>query len=312
MEMEAELRLRRWENDLRDTALRELPIQDPNHRATLEALPIDELIVRFFNWRSRLVHPHRRSVFYAKEFSGSTAFREHRHIILQLASKIKRGASVIPHLSRLIDFGYDEDKKGNAGGRSLDPMLNEWGVHHLHLSHEIEKDGFVKRTSQLLFVIFRPKKAFVLGIFNHGDWSAEDIVVRSTTNWPRERLFVPLAGAVGLAHPISPEDRNRLRKAGISSAIELNGAVYMPPFGGITTAKTSSDASVKWMQLARNLKHHAEHYDDLIKNLRVEAEKYQRPFPRHPDIDLISVRTQESFGFALREIQSGAITMISF
>ena len=45
-------------------------------------------------------------------------------------------------------------KHPERGRPDLDLLLNNWGVHHLHISSIVEPDGFVKRDGPLLFVSF--------------------------------------------------------------------------------------------------------------------------------------------------------------
>jgi hypothetical protein len=44
-------------------------------------------------------------------------------------------------------------------------MLNDWGIHHLHLGTKISKNtGFVERTGPLLFVKFEKNVAYFIGV----------------------------------------------------------------------------------------------------------------------------------------------------
>ena len=57
-----------------------------------------------------------------------------------LIDKIKEGIDITPHLSKkLTDLNYD------------DPLLNDWGIYHLHLGTEFDKRGFVNRTGPPLY-----------------------------------------------------------------------------------------------------------------------------------------------------------------
>ena len=298
-----------WEMDLRAIALREIPLADQSYRSTLNALAIADLMVRYINWRGRLVHPHPRTVHLPPNFKTSQRYLDHQPDISDLLVKIETGAHLTPHLSRRIQYGYDEDRQGRAGGASLDLMLNDWDIHHLHLSNEVEDDGFVKRTADLLFIVFRPETAFVLGIYEHNRWAEEDVVRVAISNWPEQRLFVPLRMAIGLERQTTPEERIRLRAAGVATMLEIDGAVYMPP--GISTSGTSTKASLKWFHLSKTLRDCAENIERTKAQLKEIAQREELSFPEQPEIEVVSVSGPTAFGFGLREVQSGVTALLN-
>jgi hypothetical protein len=182
-------------------------------------------------------------------------------------------------------------------------MLNDWDIHHLHISNRIDEDGFVMRTPDLLFVVFRPRAAFVLGIYDHNLWAEEDVVRVAISNWPEQRLFPPLQAVVGLERQTTPEERMSLRAAGISTLLEIDGAVYMPP--GISTAGTSTRASMRWIHLYRILRALATNMKATIAQLKAISEGDGAIFPNEPKVEVVSINGPTAFGFGLREVQSG-------
>ncbi len=184
------------EGDLRRIVSDRLPIKKPEYQATLAAMPTGDLLIRHYNWVSRLILAQRREVLRAKEMANDPAYIQHRADIDLLCAKIAAGLDLTPHLSTQVGIGYEEDKRGRPGKRSLDLLLNDWGVHHLHFGHTLRPDGFVERPEdkpELLFVIFRPDTAYVLGVFKHGEWTQDNIVCRGRSNFRPPPRHTPQA-----------------------------------------------------------------------------------------------------------------------
>jgi hypothetical protein len=217
------------------------PTGDPE----LNSKDLGELLAIYGNWRLRFVPPRSRQVHRSSELSANPKAAQYAAALDAIESDIKVGADLTPYLSRGITHSYVSSSAAPAKmhqRRDRDLMIAEWGVHHLHLSTRVEADGFVERSGDLLFAAFREGDAYLIDIYPHDDsWALEDVVRTAVRNWPQARLFYQLPGAVGLGKTFSNDERLQLRKAGVTSAIEIDGHVYMPP--GQTTAGTSISAT---------------------------------------------------------------------
>lgn len=182
---------------------------------------------QFLNVFRRLVEPVPRTV---NEAAGLACPVQHQAGYDAIKDKMAKGHDLRPHLSRrLADLNYH------------DPLLNEWAVHHLHLGTALEADGFINRTGALLFVKFTPEAAYCLHFGNHGSFSDIQLFEVIHQNWPQLIARWKPVGVVGLAQPISNEDRKKLRRANINSPIQVSdGTVYLPP-GGMATSGLSID-----------------------------------------------------------------------
>lgn len=211
----------------------------PDPSGELSAMSLPDVLLVYLNWCARLIPTQRREVLKSTELVQSAAYQTHRAVIDAIATKISRGEDLTPHLSRGVEVRYKPTAERNGKNQrrqDLDLLISEWGLHHLHLSIDVEGADFVQRTGDLLFVCFRPTQAFLIGVFEHGSWTNEDLVAISVHNWPEANLFYLLRGAIGLEHPIAAADRRSLRNAGVTSALEIDGKVYLPP--GQSTAGT--------------------------------------------------------------------------
>lgn len=66
----------------------------------------------------------------------------------------------------------------------LELLISDWGLHHLHLTTELEPDGFVERTDDLLFAAFTDKDAYLIGIYPHGSWVLREVIETLVQEWP--------------------------------------------------------------------------------------------------------------------------------
>ncbi len=207
----------------------------------LAGVSLARLVIVYLNWRGRYVPPVPRRVHMAPELIRSFAYAAHRHVVDEIAALIVMGYDVTPHLSYNVAVAHTSPS--DAGRRKdLDRLIADWGIHHLHLSLDVQKDGFVSRTGDLLFVALQPTEAYILGVFPHrGAWTRSDLAETCVRNWPRSGLFHEMAGAVGLTQEFNEADRAKLRAAGITTLWEIDGRVWIPP--GRTLAGTPTTAT---------------------------------------------------------------------
>jgi hypothetical protein len=89
--------------------------------------------------------------------------------VLVLADKIEKGANLNPHLSERIEtvFMATPEDPGLRYREDLDLLLNEWAIHHLHISTILQTNGFVKRGREVLFAAFRHDDAYLIDFLDH-------------------------------------------------------------------------------------------------------------------------------------------------
>lgn len=220
---------------------------DPSLRAELDAKPASELLVIYLNWCNRLVPSRPRTTYKSTALIQDPLATSRRADLDRLIQKIENGEDLTPHLSRRITVGYEQPpaKGGYNRREDLDLMLSEWQIHHLHISHVLDSDGFVKRDGPLLFAAFRPEVAYLIGIFGHGDWTRDAITEILIDEWPDSGFVHELRGnVIGLSHAVTETERGQNRNGGLSSPfVERNGKVYMVGIGGITSAGTAVQAT---------------------------------------------------------------------
>jgi hypothetical protein len=217
-----------FEEDIRRHVLGHLP-HDPGQAAALAAKDAADLLIIYFNWVNRAVPAKPRMVHCSTALSANplTGDPRYKPALDKIVAALKAGDDIKPHLSKDILCGYG---LGAGWRRDLDLMLNDWGIHHLHLSTVIEADGFAKRTGPLLFAVFRPADAYLIDIMEHGAWTREHAIQVIVREWPGKELVGEMYG-LGLEAPLSAQERETLRNKHINAYVEVDGKLYMPSSG---------------------------------------------------------------------------------
>jgi hypothetical protein len=219
------------------------------------------------------------------------------------------GKNISSQLTKDIREGYvvsDPQAPKNLNKRKdLDLLLNDWGIHHLHLSNKIDVDGFAKRQrtkeeEQLLFVVFTRDHAFLLDLASHGSWTDTRLVEIAVRNWPQMRLFHSLDVLPGPTQ-FSGDQIKEIRGAGLSTHIVVDGSVYISSTLGISSAGTSSIVALEANRLIKNIALHEKMIHENPDYLHPSLEKMGAVWPDKPEIHLVFVDDVSSFAFALRE-----------
>lgn len=215
--------------------------------AHLNGMDATDLLITWFNWSWRMVTAHPRQVHLSREFLANPLRQKYGPTLLELLTDIEKGTDLRKYLSRRIVHVTTPPSPEPAGKRrkprfDIDPMLNAWGIYHLHMSDELADDGFVSRSDELLFVVFRRGHAFILDIMPHsGAWARESTIRIILDNWPQAQLVHKMEGVVGLSRPIDDDARGVLMQKHVNSGVEIDGAVYVPN-GGIMSSGVPMDA----------------------------------------------------------------------
>lgn len=209
------------EQAAREHVLAQMP-DDPS--GELVSMDLAALLISYNTWRGRLIPAQPRRCHISPQLAGSQKAAEHKGALDAIVAKIEAGDDLKPHLSRSVLVGHDP-----KGRTDRDPMLSDYGVHHLHLSSNVDSDGFVKRTKDLLFAAIRPGDAYLIGIYQHlTDWAKEDILKTVARNWPDIGIVHELRSVIGLTSYPSDDQRLELRKGGIAGApVEVDGKFFM-------------------------------------------------------------------------------------
>ena len=172
----------------------------------------------YFEFVRRLVSPIPRKIHRAKGFSCPNEFH---NSLVEIERKLQFGENIVPYLSkRITDIHYN------------DGLLNDWGIHHLHLGDKLESGGFINRTGSLLYCRFERDHVYFVDILPHGNWTTQTLLTALHENWPEQIAHNRIYGARGAR--LSDQEIKQLRSINCNYLLELaDGTTYAPPGGGI-------------------------------------------------------------------------------
>lgn len=248
--------------DIRQQVLAMLPLK-PQEATALAAMDAHALLTLYLNWRARFIPVRPRTVHKAAALSVNPLASDpaYKPALEQIISSIEAGDDLTRYISKGITHIYHM-----PSGRHLDLLLNDWGIHHLHLSTTVEPDGFVRRTKPLLVAAFRQDDAYLIDILPHGAWTKESMIRTIVQEWPNAGLVTRLGGGIGLEFPISEQQRAGLRKVHIMPSVEIDGAVYVAS-GGVMLSGVSSQharASNSLLRQARQIEEEIKQSPEII------------------------------------------------
>ena len=141
-----------------------------------------------------------------------------------------------------------------------DSLLNDWGIHHLHLS-TVMRGQFVERSGPLLFARITDNEFYCIKIMMHGrghnPWPRQELLEIIYQNWPHsigdyQLKDSPAGMVVGLEDSRTDEEIAQLRKAGINVPTQRqDGTIHLPVGGGAASDKTSMIAAHELNRLIR-------------------------------------------------------------
>lgn len=294
--------------DIRAHILANLPhdVADAVVVAELAVLPLARLLIAYHNWLSRLVRAVPRSVHLSREFAANPKRKTHAAGIADAFGAIQQGRDLTPRLSKLIRHGYVGQSKSTS--RDKDLMLNDWGVHHLHLGigPDANDPTVVQRTGDLLFLIFRPTAEYVIDIFAHQAWTDREIVRIAVGNWPRLEFFLEMKGVHGSLDPATAEEHLQLRRARLASMVEIASRLYAGT-GVLSNAGTSINSSRGASDLLRRVHAFEAMWQvDPDRIMGLLSSTGAKP-PPTPEFEFIFMTD----GFGVRETTTGIVIELS-
>jgi hypothetical protein len=216
-----------------------------------DSLTLDENTMRFLNANNRRIPvPAPRAVHESRELSIPQEY-EQNYLVLKEA--IRSGADLRPYMSR------DIIKKGIPDKN--DPLLNSWGIQHLHFRP--------KGTKQILFCLISATDVFVIQALPHDDdvWVDDCLLRILHDNWPKEIAHRQLNG-------LSPENFEkgeafelRCHNANYTTTM-ADGKVYLAPGGGLMASGDCSEDALDCHKIFTELDNLQKVVADIEANIR--------------------------------------------
>lgn len=200
-------------------------------------LDVERTIHLFFNIQTRRIHPRKRKAVWSDTLLDKRADKKIPENLQQ----------AVDHIAHLSEGG--EELNRFLSTRLADPqyhdrLLNDWGIHHLHLGGtQPTSNGFIPRSRELLYVFTQQDALYLLDILGHkDDFGDPHLVEVIHRNWPHliDRFrFQGNERAPFTTNPhdaMSSEEIVQARKMGLQPLVPLSdGTMYGPFGGGIST-----------------------------------------------------------------------------
>ncbi|WP_209369598.1 hypothetical protein [Priestia megaterium] len=204
------------------------------------------LLAALFNVQDKTVSVKRRRVYISEELKVKEVEEPYNDYLKQIRNKFKNGKDINPHLSG-----------GSTKLYKKDPLLYDWGIHHLHLNNKLNSKGLIERSDYLLFFILKEDVVYFIDVSKHKledrtEFSQQYLLGIVKRNWPY--LLEPFKLPVTLSRKNDDKAHSLLRGAGIATFVDVDGEAYGLMGGGISSAKTNLT--------------HTRKADDIIKSLR--------------------------------------------
>lgn len=209
-----------------------------NKNKAIKKLNTDKLLELYIYLQKRMITPIKRNVILSNELIYKITHKEINNDLINVINIIKmefeNGIDVNPRLSKSLEQISFNDK-----------LLNDWNIYHLHLSnHKNNKEYyFYDRTSQLLFIYLTNSTAYFLDICDEHKnnpviFSQQKLLKIIDDNWH------DLLSKYCLNEIVSVDVKDDLNRAIARDKNTfyfetINGKVYLPPGGGLTSAGTS-------------------------------------------------------------------------
>lgn len=201
---------------------------------------LSEALLRWVDFRLRFVEPKPRKVFYSNRFPKNLPKDVHRAL-----RAFEKANLVGDDINRFQGKGLTQhhDVSRAKPAKRTDHLWADWNIHHFHLA-ALSPDPlayYSDRSKWLLFAIVVGDDIAFIDVTGHEKGALEnqelfEIFVR---NWPSAAEKFRLKSILSPNTRRNAAEIKQLRLAGISSHLVVDGAVYMPGAGGITSASTA-------------------------------------------------------------------------
>ncbi len=176
----------------------------------------EDIPVHYFNAAQRRITATPRKVLVSDTFHCPA---EHLQGWEQIKRNVIEGKDLNPYLSKFI---------GKV--KKTDLLLNDWGVHHLHLGTALDGQ-YMARTGPLLFARVTKEIFYAVDIYTHDDFADAEIVEVIHRNWPESIEHWSLRG-IRQASKLTSDQRDALRKKRYNSFVQVTDGTTYAPIGG--------------------------------------------------------------------------------
>jgi hypothetical protein len=183
----------------------------------------DQLLIKYFNVARRRIARQPRKVFVAPECCCPPTYQA---ALDEICRKATNGQDLVPYQSRKLADKADYN----------DDLLNDWDIHHLHLSTmpDPKRSNLMAGSRDVLFVRVIPGAMYCIKIMDHQKWTQFELVKILHQNWPE--TLRPLKGGIVGESNMTPQELQAFRQNHVNVPLSMDdGTTYCAIGGGYTS-----------------------------------------------------------------------------
>jgi len=222
-----------------------------------EVADLSEPLLRWLDFTTRYISHVPRTVLRSNKFPTAHA-TEVKAALDLVEQRLTSGQDINPYQSKGLTL-YSDTSAAKRQQRT-DLLWADWGIHHLHLTTSpiLAGDYFSPRSDWLLFCLVGQDSVGLIDIRHHSEkdvFSDPSLLKVVADTWPELMERFRLKG-VQAATPAnhSAGEVSSLRRAGVTSFVEINNQLYMGPGMGVTTASTPTRVSLASIKIRRYIR----------------------------------------------------------
>lgn len=258
---------------------------------------VQETCVAYFKVLLHRIAPRPRAVIWSEELGARALPEWIKYGLDGIAAASRLGSDLSPRLT-----------KHRMWPQHNDGLLNDWGLHHMHLGlMGAEPDGSAGRTDELVFVYPTVTTLHLVDVLDHKSFSRQHLLEIVHRNWPEllEPYRMPVDPRI-LQGPIIDGERSRWRNAGATLFTQVSdGTVYYPPGGGVALNKTSNKVVDSALDLQQQVGDIAEQCNVNAAALLTMVQRAAGKTIAELHLKLRLAEAEGGFAIAIEETQSG-------
>jgi len=197
------------------------------------------------DFRLRYVDAIPRSIIYSDRFRRNIPV----HILRALQKfelKLRMGEDINPYQSKGM---VANDFSGRNKVNRTDLLWADWKIQHFHLTEAdpLPENYFTPRSGWQLFTIIEGPQCFFIDVLPHpkgAEYANRELLNTVKRCLPQYIDRFELKGILP-GDDFTQQQHYKLRRAGVATPFYSDGKVYMGPGGGITTAGTALNVTMK-------------------------------------------------------------------
>ncbi|MDU1258334.1 MAG: hypothetical protein E6971_14405 [Clostridium perfringens] len=235
------------------------------------------ILISYLNFANRLISINSRKVHISRQLESKCDNDNDLHEIIEKFKKqFEDGDNMNGYLSRAIHHSNISTVERIEYSKARDYLLDDWGIHHLHLSNtkaNTKDEMKNNRSDKLLFLVIRDSDVYFIDVLNHNDkniFQQKGLLEIIENNWSFIIDKYCLNGVKEIELKIEdPKMIAKLRKIGMNVAYEINGKVYTSIGGGLTTSGTNTMHTVNSQKLIKRIDEIEDYYKSNNSNLNL-------------------------------------------